>query len=99
MPLFLASLLGGLISIAGTLAGRALIAVGFGFVSYTGITTALTAFKNDVISHLGALSASTVNVLGMLKVDVAISILFSALAARLVLQGLTSGALKRLVAK
>ena len=99
MPLFLASLLGGLISVAGTLAGRALIALGFGMVSYTGITVALAAFKTDIISHFAGLSASTINVLGMLKVDVAISILFSALAARLVLQGLTSGALKRLVAK
>lgn len=99
MPLFLAALLGGLVSAAGSFIGRALIALGIGYVSYTGISALLGWIKGQVISHLVGAPANVVAIMGLLKIDVAVSIIFSAFAARLVLQGLTSDKVTRMVIK
>jgi hypothetical protein len=99
MPLFLAALLGGLVQAASSIAGRVLIALGVGYVSYTGITALLDWIKAQVVSHLVGAPATIVAIMGLLKIDVAVSIIFSALAARLVLQGLTSDKLTRMVIK
>ena len=97
MP-FLGSLLGGLIEIAGTLAGRVLIALGFGFVSFTGIQTAIGYAENLIWSNMSGLPAAVLQLVGYMRIDDAISLVISAVAARLLLNGLTGGKLKRLVA-
>lgn len=99
MPLFLAALLGGLVQAAGSIVGRVLIALGIGYVSYTGINALLTWIKSQVVAYLTGAPATVVAIMGLLKVDVALSIVFSALAARLVLQGLTSDKVTRMVVK
>jgi hypothetical protein len=99
MPLFLAALLGGLVQAASSIAGRVLIALGIGYVSYTGISALLDWIKAQVVSYLVGAPATMVAIMGLLKIDVAVSIVFSALAARLVLQGLTSDKLTRMVIK
>lgn len=99
MPLFLAALLGGLVQAAGSFVGRALIALGIGYVSYTGINALLGWIKSQVISYLVGAPATVVAIMGLLKIDVALSIIFSAFAARLVLQGLTSDKVTRMVIK
>jgi len=99
MPLFLAALLGGLVQAASSIAGRVLIALSIGYVSYTGISALLTWIKSQVVSYLVGAPATMVAIMGLLKIDVAVSILFSALAARLVLQGLTSDKVTRMVIK
>jgi hypothetical protein len=99
MPLFLAALLGGLVQAAGSLVGRVLIALGIGYVSYTGISVLLDWIKAQAISYLTGAPATVVAIMGLLKIDVALSILFSAMAARLVLQGLTSDKITRMVIK
>lgn len=98
MPIFLTALLGGLINIAGTLAGRVLISLGFGFVTYTGVKVSLDYAASMIWSNLSALPPGYQSLLGALQVDTGISIVISAVLMRLTLNGLTSGTLKKLVA-
>lgn len=99
MPLFLAALLGGLVQAASSIVGRVLIALGIGYVSYTGINALLTWIKSQVVAYLVGAPGTVVAIMGLLKIDVAVSIIFSALAARLVLQGLTSDKVTKMVIK
>lgn len=99
MPVWIGSLLGAFLSFLPSLVGRIMLALGIGYVSYTGISTSLAWIKGEVVSNFSAAPTQILNVIYLLKVDVAVSIIFSAIAARLVVQGLTSGALKRFVVK
>lgn len=97
MPLFISALLGGLINIAGTLAGRVMLGLGITAVTYTGISASLDWLSSQAISNLGGLPATVLAVLGLLKVGPAISLIVSATAWKFTLDGLTSGALTRWV--
>jgi hypothetical protein len=99
MPIFLAALLGGRVSAAGSIAGRVLISLGISYVAYTGISAALDAIKAQVVTWLTGAPATIVTIMSLLKVDVAVSIIFSAYAARLVLRGLSSGKVTKMVIK
>lgn len=99
MPIFIAALLGGLVQASASIAGRVLIALGIGYVTYQGIDLLLDSLKSQIVGLLTSVPPQFVQVLSTLKIDVAISITFSAIAARLVLQGLTSGALTKMVVK
>lgn len=97
MPAILAMLLGGLINIVGTMAGRVLIALGIGIVTYTGVNASLDALKANVITAWAGLPSEVVDILSAMKLGQAMGIVFSAIVARLVLNGLTSGTFKRFV--
>lgn len=99
MPIWVASLLGGLVQVAGMLVGRVLISLGIGYATFTGVDTTLTWVTTQFVSAMGGLPAAAVQMAGLLKVGVCVSMLLSAVAARLVLGGLTSGALTRMVLK
>ena len=99
MPAFIAALLGGLVSVAGSIVGRVLLALGIGYVAYSGVSALLDALKAQVVSTLQGAPSTVVQIMSLLKVDVSLSILFSALAARLILKGLTSDTIKRMVVK
>jgi hypothetical protein len=97
LPIIAAALVGGLIQAAGSMVGRAMIAIGVGFVTYTGISVLLDSLKANVITYLSSGPVELLAIMSALKVDSAMNIIFSAIAARLVLKGLTSGTLKRMV--
>lgn len=98
MPIFVAALLGGLLNIAASLAGRVLLALGFAAVTYGGISTTLTFLKTNAVAAFSALPANTVNLLAYMKVGQVVSILTSALVVRATLNGLSAGgAISRLV--
>lgn len=99
MPAVLASLLGGLIQIAGTLAGRVLIGLGIGVVTYTGLSTSLDWLKAQALSSMAGLPADLLGLMSYLKVGVCINVITSAIAARAVIQGLTGDTLKKWVLK
>jgi hypothetical protein len=99
MPVFIAALIGGLVSAAGSFVGRVLIALGVGFVSYQGIDIAMDQLRSIFISSAGGLPGYFAGMLGILKVGTAFNIVASSLAIRLVLAGLTGGAIKRMVLK
>ena len=99
MPIFLAALMGGLINIAGTIAGRVFIALGMSVVTYQGMDVVLTFLKNQAVSNIQSLPADMVSLIAYLGVGQAISIIFSALVVRQTLEGLTSGTFKKWVLK
>jgi hypothetical protein len=99
MPVFLAALIGGLAAAAGSIAGRVLLGLGFSFVAYAGIDAAVGALKAQFYTEIALLPAVSIQILGLLKVGVAVNMFFSALAGRLVIMGLTSGVITRLIAK
>lgn len=99
MPVFLLSMLGGLATVAGSLVGRVLLSLGIGYVSYKGIGVLLDWLKSQAISNLTSVPIEVLQVIGVAKVDVCVNILFSALAARLVIKGLTSDTITQMVLK
>lgn len=99
MQLFIAALLGALVQAAGTLVGKVLLSLGIGYVVYTGVDASLAWMKAQAVAGFAGAHAQTLAAMGALKVGNQISILFSALTARLTLNGLTSGTIKRMVTK
>lgn len=99
MPLFIAALIGGLIQAAGTLVGKVLISLGIGYVTYTGLDTSLDWIKSQIALSVGGLPAQTVSVLGAAQVGSALSVVLSAIAARMLLDGLTGGTIKKMVVR
>lgn len=99
MPVFIAAFGGMLINLVGTLSGRVLIALGISVVTYAGITVTLDALKAQAISAFAGLPPDVFGILGVLKVGQCISIVTSAIAAKLVIDGLTGDTFKRWVHK
>lgn len=99
MPIFVAALIGGLVSAAGSLVGRVLIALCIGFVSFKGMDVLLSAIKSSVAGNLSGLPAGVIGLMGLFKVGTMINILWSAVSIRLTLNGLTSGSIKKMVVK
>lgn len=95
LPLIVGSLVGGLIQAAGTLVGRVLVSLGIGYAAYSGIDTSITFARDYLLGKLGAMPAQAMAVASTMQIGVCISILTSAVLARMVLKGLTGGTLKR----
>jgi len=95
MPVFVMAIGGMLINIVGTLVGRVLIALGISVITYTGITVTLDALKSQAISAFSGLPPEVFGLLGILKVGQCISIVTSAIAAKLVIDGLTGDTMKK----
>ena len=99
MPLWAAALLGALIQGAGSLVGQVLLSLGIGYVTYTGVNTSLAWAKTQFLAGMSGAPAAVAQLAGLMGVGVCVSMLLSAVTARLVLAGLTSGTLKRMVVK
>lgn len=99
MPIFVAALIGALVSAAGSLVGRVLLALGVGYVTYTGVSAGLDLFKGWFVEALGSAGPVASGLAGTLKLDVAFGILMAGVTARLVLNGLTSGVMRKMVIK
>lgn len=96
---FGAWLLGGLVGMMPSLIGQALIALGIGVVTYTGVDFALGWLKSGAVSALGGLPAEVVGMLALMKVGSCISMVFSAITVRAGMNGLNSGTVKKWVKK
>lgn len=99
MPIFIAAIGGMLLNLVGSLVGRVLVALGIGVVTYTGISASLAFLKQQAIASFFSLPPEVLSIVGAMKVGVAISIVSSALVARMVLNGLTGDTMKRWVYK
>lgn len=99
MPAFIAALMGALIQIVGSLVGRVLVALGMSVVTYTGMSITLTWLKSQAVTAALGLPSDVVGMLSIMKVGTSISIIFSAMLARLVVTGLSSDTVKRWVLK
>lgn len=92
-------LLGGLVAIVPTLAGQALIALGIGVATYTGVDTSLSWLRDLATGYFQALPPQILGLLSLMKVGVCVSMVASAIAVRMGLNGLTGGTFKRWVKK
>ena len=99
MPVFIAALIGGLVSAAGSLVGRILISLGVSYVSYKGLDVLFSGIQTAIQSNISGLPSGVVGLMGILKIGTSINIIFSAIVVRLTLGGLTSGAVKKMVLK
>lgn len=99
MPLIIAAIGGMLINLVGTLVGRVLIALGISVVTYSGFSATIDWMKSEAVGALFGLPADVVGMLSTMKVGVSISIVSSALLARLVLNGLTGDTVRKWVGK
>ena len=95
MPIFVSALLGGLINICGTIAGRVLIGLGISVVTYTGLSASIDFLKTSAVSQLGALPAQVLAILSIMKVGQSMSVIMSATAVKLTLDGLTSDTFRK----
>lgn len=76
---------------------RILYAIGIGFVTYTGITALLNMISNFFQNSLGGVSLELLQVIGLLNIDRAFTVIMSAITIRATLKGLqAAGALPTL---
>ena len=99
MPLWVSSIVGGFIEVAGTLVGKVLLSLGIGYVAYSGIDTALTVAKDAFLDGMAGLPADAIAIAALLKIGTCVSMLLSAVATKFLIAGATSGALKKMVIK
>lgn len=99
MPLlFLSALLGGLATAMGSFVFRAVLALGIGTVTYTGLSVAVNTIKSSVVSSFAGMPADMVGLLAYLWVDKCLTIVFSAVVSALTMR-LISGSVKKVVLK
>lgn len=99
MPLLVSALIGGLIQASFTLVGRVLIALGFSYLTMTGVDASLDWIRGAIASSMGGLPSDVVSLLGAFRVGSAVSIVLSAITARLIFDGMTGGTIRKMVLK
>ncbi len=99
MPAIVAWIGSALVAAAGSWVIQALISLGFGFVTFTGMQASLGWLKTQAINSAFALGPQIVGLLSIMKVGQCISIITSAMVARLVMQGVSGDKFKKLVKK
>jgi len=103
MPWLASIIIGGLLELMGSLVGRALLALGFGFVEYAGISTLVDQVKGSLTtamdSFAGSGFGSIVEWAGFFRIDVHFSVLLSAIGVKVLFSGLGSTRVRRLVQK
>jgi len=77
-----------LLTIVGSLVFRALFALGFGYLTYVGFTNLMDSLKNHVYSLFSSVPVEVAHLMGLANIDIAINIMFGAIAARLLLVGM-----------
>ena len=99
MPALVAVIMGALLQIVGSLVGRVLVALGLSVVTYTGMSVTLNWLKSQAVTAALGLPADVIGMLSVMKVGTSISIIFSAMLARLVVTGLSGDTVKKWVLK
>ena len=99
LPVIAASVIGGLISVTGTLVGRVLVALGVGVVTYTGVQAGIDSLLANLDSAIAGVPADILGLLGFMRVGEALNIIISAMSARMLLNGLQGDTIKKWVLK
>lgn len=97
--LIIGAIWGALAPVLGSLVGRVLLALGIGYVTYTGLNIGVDAIYASVKNSFGGLSGDVLNFLAYMWVDKALSTIFSAFTAALAIKLGTSGVMKKMVIK
>lgn len=96
--LFISSLIGALATAMGSLIGRAILALGIGTVTYTGITVAINRFRESAINAVQGLPADALGLVGYLWMDKMLTIIFSAVTVSMAMRAI-GGSVKKIVMK
>lgn len=72
--------------IVASLVGRVLLALGLGFVIYTGLNIVIDLVRDTIIATFGGVPADMVAMIATLNIDRAITIILSAYAARVAIR-------------
>lgn len=75
-------------AIVGPLAAKILTSLGIGAVTYIGITALLAAVRTYLLGNVTGMPADVLALFGLIKLDIAINIMLSAVTARAVLSGM-----------
>lgn len=94
-----ATLAGLFLNIAGSVVGRVLLALGMGYVTYTGFDLAIGSLLTQIKSNMSAMPAEALNFLGFLWVDKCIGMVFSAYATAAFIKMAGNTKLTKLVTK
>ncbi|MBN9430356.1 MAG: DUF2523 domain-containing protein [Burkholderiales bacterium] len=97
---WIAALLGGLVEIAKSVVGRVMLALGFGYATFTGFDVMIDGVKDTVLGALGSMESSGVQVsqvLASLRIGQAVSLIFAAITTKLFMSGLMGGVIARWV--
>lgn len=97
MPVFIGVLLGGLINIAGSLAGKVLIGLGISVITYTGVSATIGWLKTGAISAFQGLPSDVIGMLSLMHVGSCVSMVCSAVVVKFTFAGLASDALRKWV--
>lgn len=97
MPAFLGSLGGLLLSLVAGFVGRTLAALGLSLVTYYGVSQALDFLKGLIMQALSGFPAEVLQLLGLMRIGTALTVLFSAMFANMLLNGLNSDTFKKLI--
>lgn len=98
MAVFIPALWGALATMMASLVGRAVLALGIGFVTYQGVMVVITAMEVAVVNAFGPMPALMVNFLAFMWIDKAITVMFSAVAVSIAVRGI-GGSVKKMVFK
>lgn len=99
---FASAIIGMLARAAVPLVGRVLVALGLGFVSFTGIDLmvgGLVKLFKDKLMDVGSLPWNIVGVLGILQVPFCFNMIIATLMVRAALGGLSGGSLRKVLPK
>lgn len=100
MPWIISVLLGGLLQLVGSFVGRVIVALGFGYVEYTGINLLIDSVKDDATNLIASVGASSLaEWAGFFRIDVHLSIVISAIGVKVLLNSLGGDKVRRLVQK
>ncbi|MGE8448172.1 MAG: DUF2523 domain-containing protein [Comamonas sp.] len=100
MPYIISILVGALLQVVGSFIGRALLALGFGFVEYKGISYLISSVLEQAKGLMGSLGSSILaEWAGFFRIDVHLSIILSAIGVKVLLNALGGDKVRRLVQK
>lgn len=98
MP-FLYALAGLLVNIAGSLVGRVLLALGVGYVTYSGADKSIQWIFQMIKDNINAMPPEIIQVIGFFWIDKAVSLIFSAITAALVIKMAGSDTITKMIIK
>ncbi|MNZ77896.1 hypothetical protein D3C78_964520 [compost metagenome] len=79
-----------LATVLGPLVIKVLKVLGFGMATYVGFNVVIGAAKDALLAKFGVIDTTVQQLLGLAQFDVAINIMFSAIATRAIMAGLSS---------
>jgi hypothetical protein len=96
---FLSALGGFLLSMLGTFIGQALLSIGIGFAVFKGVDVGVDFVKVNFLSAVNVLPAPVVQLMALCRVGQCLNMVFSAVLARLAMNGMKNGMVKKMQVK